>query len=451
MAQPFAAPTTNPFSNESERAVLGAVLLAPEELPMVSGRLHAEDFYSERHSNIYAAMLQIQEQGMEIDIRTLQAKLEQLGQFQAVGGLAYLTGLDVDLPDVARVEEYVEIVKERSLRRRLIAACVSITRDCQDGGLEAEEALGKAEQAILSIGEEAIQRGFISLGTLIDTHLPEIEDHDGSDLAGLGTGFVQVDETIGGLQAGNLIIIAGRPGMGKTSIALNMAQHVAIREQKAVAIFSLEMSGKDLMTRILSSEANLSGKGVRSGHLSHGDWQTLHLHADQLRPAPIHIDDTASLSLLELASKARRAKAEKGVELVILDYLQLMSAGGRYENRNTEIAAITRHLKQLAKELEIPVMALSQLSRQPERRGGDHRPQLADLRESGSIEQDADIVAFVFREEIYKPDDPSLRGLAELILAKNRHGETKNLPLVFLGKNTTFKSRAHQDHEPPPF
>lgn len=449
MAQPLPTPAALPFSTESERAVLGAILLAPEVVATVSGRLLPEDFYAERHSQIYAAMLALQEQGAEIDLRTLQAKLEQRGQFQAVGGLAYLTGLDVDLPDVARVEEYVEIVKERSLRRRLIGACVRITRDCQDGGLEAEQALAKAEQEILAIGEDAIHGGFLSIGSLIDTHLPEIEDHDGSVLAGLSTGFRDIDDAIGGLQEGNLVIIAGRPGMGKTSLALNLAQHAAIREQKPAAIFSLEMSGKDLMTRILSSEANLMGKAVRTGHLSHGDWQTLHLHADKLRPAPIHIDDTASLTLLELASKARRARAELGIEMMILDYLQLMNAGGRYENRNLEISAITRHLKQLAKELRIPVIALSQLSRQPERRGGDHRPQLADLRESGSIEQDADIVAFVYREEIYKPDDPSLKGMAEFILAKNRYGETRSVPLAFLGRSTTFKSRAHQ--EEPPF
>ncbi len=449
MAQPLPAPTALPFSNESERAVLGAILLAPEVLPTVAGRLIAEDFYAERHSQIYAAMLELQEQDAEIDLRTLQAKLEQKGQFQTVGGLAYLTGLDVDLPDVARVEEYAEIVKERSLRRRLIGACVSITRNCQDGGLEAQEALARAEQLILTIGEDAIQRGFISLGRLIETYLPEIEDHDGSMLAGIPTGFRDIDEAIGGLQPGNLIIIAGRPGMGKTSLALNFAQQVAIREQAPAAIFSLEMSGKDLMTRILASEAGLSGKAVRTGHLSHDDWQTLHLHADELRPAPIHIDDTASLTLLELASKARRAAAEKGIKLLILDYLQLMNAGGRYENRNLEIAAITRHLKQLAKELQIPIIALSQLSRQPERRGGDHRPQLADLRESGSIEQDADIVAFIYREEIYKPDDPSLHGMAEFLLAKNRHGETRNIPLAFIGKTTTFKSRAFQQEEPP--
>ncbi len=449
MAQPLPTPTQLPFSNESERAVLGAVLLSPQELAGVSGRLRAEDFYSERHANIFTAMLQMQEQGVEIDLRTLQAKLEQLGQFQAVGGVAYLTGLDVDLPDVARVDEYVEIVKERSLRRRLIAACVDITRNCQDGGLEAAEALAKAEQEILAIGEEAIQRGFVSLGALIDTHLPEIEDHDGSELPGLRTGFIQIDDAIGGLQSGNLVIIAGRPGMGKTSFALNVAQHAAIREHKPVGIFSLEMSGKDLMTRILASEADLTGSAVRTGRLSHDNWQTLHVYADELRSAPIHIDDTAGLTLLELASKARRARAEKGIELLVLDYLQLMNAGGRYENRNLEIAAITRSLKQLSKDLDIPIIALSQLSRQPERRGGDHRPQLADLRESGSIEQDADIVSFIFREEVYKPDDPSLKGIAEFLLAKNRHGETKNIPLVFIGKNTTFKSRALQDAEPP--
>jgi replicative DNA helicase len=243
-----------------------------------------------------------------------------------------------------------------------------------------------------------------------------------------------------GLNRGNLIIIAGRPGMGKTSLALNISQHVAIRERRGVAIFSLEMSQQELALRILCSESNVPFSSLRRGHLSQAQWGRIIQAARGCSDAPLYIDDSPNPTLLEVASKGRRLKAEKGIELLILDYLQLMQAGGRYENRNLEIAAISRGMKQLAKELEIPVIALSQLSRQPERRGSDHRPQLSDLRESGSIEQDADLVAFVYRDELYNPDDEDVKNLAELIVAKHRNGETGTVELVFLGETTSFRN-----------
>lgn len=925
-------PRTLPHSEESERAVLAGILLEPGVLATVASRLVDGDFYFERHQRIYRAMIDLQAAGTEVDLRTLQARLEQQGHIDAVGGLAYLAGLDVDLPDLGRIDSYVEIVKERSLRRRLIQACSDVTRSALDGGLEANEALGKAEQAILGLGEEAVARGFVSLGRVLDRTMEDIEERPGSTLIGIPTGFTDLDRMTHGLNKGNLIIIAGRPGMGKclsadaelveadgtvrtiaeivgrqsarlatlngehqfewtspsafvddgvkpvfevttrlgrrikvtathpfltlegwqplrelrvgdaigvprelaafgneelgehrarllgyllgdggltanaprftnaseairkdftdavarfggvrvtmadsagqrtptltvvadenvtavererfasslraalaahgkparavaaatglspasitgwrqgryvpsiegatalaevlpdlvvpeaarhnsrnaltrwlmglglmgcgaydkfvpspifsarqdevrvflnrlfatdgwvstgatgqiqvgycscserlarqvqhlllrfgviaalrrrkvryrgeerhawqlviterasilafldrigvfgkdrairrahaamrrrrrnpnrdvlpaeiwsvidrergvtrwpelarrlgfgrgynfhrgkrgvsrerlrtiaraldsealtrladsglywdaitairyvgdeqvydltipethnfvandicvhnTSLALNVAQYVAIHQNKAVGVFSLEMSEQELALRILCSEADVSFSRLRAGHLSQKQWQTIVQTVRRLSPAPLFIDDSPNPSLLEVASKTRRLRAELGLELIILDYLQLMQAGGRYENRNLEIAAISRSLKQLAKELDIPVIALSQLSRQPERRSGDHRPQLADLRESGSIEQDADLVAFVYRDELYNPDDPSVRGLAELIVAKHRNGETGTVELVFLGETTTFKNRA---------
>ncbi len=428
-----------PHSEESERAVLAAVLLEPVLLPTVSGRLKPEDYYLEKHRLLYQAMLDLQDAGEAIDLRTLQARLEQQGHFETVGGVAYLASLDLDLPDLGQIESYVEIVKERSIRRRLIQVSGEIIRNCLDGGLPAEQALDRAEQTILSLGEEAIQRGFVDLGTVLERTLEEIEERPGSTLIGLPTGFTDFDSMTHGLNRSNLIIVAGRPGMGKTSFALNIAQHAAIREGRGVGVFSLEMSQQELALRILCSEADVNFKKLRSGHLSNREWTKVIQTARAFRNAPLYIDDSPNPSLLEVASKARRLKAEKGMELLILDYLQLMQAGGRYENRNLEIAAISRGLKQLAKELAIPVVALSQLSRQPERRGSDHRPQLADLRESGSLEQDADLVAFIFREELYKPSDEN-RGLAELILAKHRNGETGTVKLVFLGETTTFKN-----------
>jgi replicative DNA helicase len=444
-------PRTLPHSEESERAVLAAVLLDPRILPTITGRLRPDDFYSEKHRTLYQAMIDLQEERTGIDLRTLQARLEQQAQLDEVGGVAYLASLDLDLPDIGRSDAYVEIVKERSIRRRLIAASGEIIRDCLDGGLAAAEALGKAEQAVLGLGEEAVRRGFVSLGEVFHATLEDLEERPGSTLIGLPTGFTDFDRMTHGLNRSNLIIVAGRPGMGKTSFALNVAQHVAIREKRPVAIFSLEMSQQELALRVLCSEADVPFSRLRSGHLSQKQWSRIIQTVRGTSDAPLFIDDSPNPSLLEVGSKARRLKAEKGLDLLVLDYLQLMQAGGRYENRTLEIGAISRGLKQLAKELDIPVVALSQLSRQPERRGSDHRPQLADLRESGSIEQDADLVAFIYRDEIYHPEDEDVKGLAEVILAKHRNGETGTIELAFLGESTSFRNLARHgfDSESP--
>ncbi len=450
MIETLQQPRTLPHSEESERAVLASVLLDPSRLATLAGRLRPGDFFTERHRVVYQAMLDVQAMETEIDLRTLQARLEQQKRLDSVGGVAYLASLDLDLPDLGRLESYIEIVKERSVRRRLIEACGEITRSCLDGGLIAQEALGRAEQAILGLGEEAIHRGFVPLAQIFHETIADLEERPASGLIGLPTGFTDLDRSTRGLNRANLIIIAGRPGMGKTSLALNIAQHVAIREQKTVGVFSLEMSQQELALRILSSEADVPFGPLRSGHLSQKQWSKVVQSVRSISTAPLYIDDSANPSLLEVASKARRLKAEHRLELLIVDYLQLMQAGGRYENRNLEISAITRGLKQLSKELDIPVVALSQLSRQPERRGGDHRPQLADLRESGSIEQDADLVAFIYREEVYDPDTEN-QGLAEVIIAKHRNGETGTLRLVFLGETTKFCNLARHDAPPTPF
>jgi replicative DNA helicase len=436
-----------PHSEESERAVLGGVLLDPAILPTISGRLRAEDFYSERHQILYQAMLDLQDEQVEIDLRTLQARLEQRGQLEKIGGLAYLTGLDLDLPDIGRIDNYVEIVKERSVRRRLIHMSGQIIRDCLDGGVEAREALARAEQTVLGLGEEAVQRGFAQLSHVLHVTLEELEERPGTMLTGVPTGFIDFDRISQGLNKGNLIIIAGRPGMGKTSFALNMAQHVSIREKKTVGIFSLEMSQQELALRVLCSEADISFSRLRSNRVSQKEWTRIIQTVRSIGDSPLFIDDSPNPTLLEVASKSRRLKAERGLAVVVLDYLQLMQAGGRYENRNLEIAAISRGLKQLAKELEVPVIALSQLSRQPERRGSDHRPQLADLRESGSIEQDADMVAFIYRDEVYNPTDEN-KGLAELIISKHRNGETGTVELVFLGETTSFRNLDRHGFDP---
>ena len=447
MSEPLSQSKNLPHSEESERAVLAAILLDSERhLPPTAGRLRPDDFYLERHQRLFQAMIGLQEEGVEIDLRTLQARLEQLDLFDDVGGLAYIATLDVDLPDLGRVDQYIEIVKERSLRRRLIDACSRIYRNCQDGGLEAKEALDRAEQTIMEIGEEAVTKGFVALGDAVRETVFDLEDRPDQMFNGIASGFVDWDRITQGLSPGNLIIVAGRPGMGKTSFALNVAHNVAAKHKKSVGIFSLEMSVQELAMRILCSESQVSLGRLRSSKLSDREWQRVHRAARDTSEARLYIDDSASPSLLEVSSKARRLKMENGLDLLILDYLQLMQAGGRYENRNLEISAITRGLKQLAKEIEVPVIALSQLSRQPERRGSDHRPQLADLRESGAIEQDADLVVFIYRDEVYNPGEEENRGIAELIVSKNRNGQTGVIKLAFRGEFTLFQSIAN---EPP--
>ena len=439
-----------PHSEESERAVLAAILLSPHVLPVVTARLSSEDFYLERHQLIFDCMLALQEDGTEIDLRTLQGKLELRNAFDTVGGMAYLAGLDLDLPDLGRVESYVEIVKERSIRRRLIQAAQKISFDSFESGQEAHEVLAEAEKMVLGLGEEAIRRGFSVLGDVLGDTIVSLEERAEGGTVGLETGFFDWDRLTQGLVAGNLIIVAGRPGMGKTSFAINVMQHVTIRSKEPAAMFSLEMGEQELAQRIMASESNLPFGNLRSGQLSEGQWNHLYETIQRIDHAPLYIDDTPNPSLVEISSKCRRLRAEHGISLLVVDYLQLMSAGGKYESRQLEIAAISRGLKQLAKELEIPVIALSQLSRQTERRAGDHRPQLSDLRESGAIEQDADMVCFIYRDEIYNKDDPDVKGLAELIVAKHRNGATGTIDLVFIGESTSFRN-LDRVHEQPSF
>lgn len=443
-------PKTLPHSEESERAVLAAILLDPEKhLGPTAGRLTIEDFYFERHQRVFESILDLYDQGSSIDLRTIQAWLQQRSELELVGGISYIASLDLDLPDLSRIESYVEIVKERSLRRRLITASVETYQNCLDGGLVAGEALDHISQSVLELTKEQNAGGFVAIQQLLRDAVVELEERPDEPFPALTTGFTGLDALIHGMGAGHLVILAGRPGMGKTSFALNIAQHVSMRLRKGVGIFSLEMSRRELALRVLCSEADVPSSDLREGRISSPDWSRMLETVRRIGDAPLYIDDSGNPSLLEVMSKARQLRQEGRLDLLIIDYLQLMNAGGRYENRNLEISAISRGLKQLAKDLEIPIMALSQLSRQTERRGSDHRPQLSDLRESGAIEQDADMVAFVYRDEVYHPDEPDNKGLAELILSKNRHGATGVVELAFLGETTSFRN-LERYAEPPP-
>jgi len=444
---------TLPANVEAERSILGAILLDNHAFNEAAEHLKADDFSLDSHRRIYARMMDLSESSRPIDIITLREELSQRKEVDAVGGVAYLASLTEGLPRRLAVENYIKIVRDKALLRGLIhAANVAISRAAEQSD-PAEEILNDAEAAIFQISEKRIGRGFMGVQEIVKESFGSVDAllQRGQRITGLETHYADLDEMTSGLQKSDLIIIAGRPSMGKTAFALNIAENAAIDDQKIVGVFSLEMSREALLLRLLCSRARVDSHRMRTGSLWRED-MTKVVHAmEELAHAPIFLDDTPGIGLSEMRAKARRLKQSQGkLDLIIVDYLQLMSGGGRrYENRTQEVSAISRGLKGLAKELEAPVIALSQLSRAPESRGGDHRPQLADLRESGSIEQDADVVAFIFREEVYKQDDPELQGKAELIIAKQRNGPTGKVSLAFLKNSTRFESMLEAGSEPP--
>jgi replicative DNA helicase len=443
------SPATPPHSEESERALLAAVLLADSNLRQIADRLGAEDFYFERHQLIFRAMVDLAGAG-GVDLRTLQARLQQVGQLDQVGGLAYLSGLDVDLPDVGRLDRYVDIVRDCSLRRRLIRLASGLQISCLDGsGVDAADALARAELELRGLAELCLPTTAEPFGQVLGGVIERLEDGDSRSLIGTSTGWSDVDRTILGLRPGNLLILAGGPGAGKTSWAGNVAVHLAAREGIPVGIFSLEMTAQELVLRALCSEADVSRSRLVQGYLSQRQWHQLIGSARRLSAIPILIDDDATLTLPHMLARARRWRAEHGVGLVVIDHLQLMAAGGRWSTRNEELAAISRALKGLAKELEIPILLLSQIL-MPARQSGDHRPQLTDLRDSRAPAQDADLVMFIHRDELYNPDDPSLRGLAELIVRKNRDGELGTVQMAFFGETFSFRQLAREHFAAPP-
>lgn len=434
-----------PHSVESERALLASVLLADSNLRQIADRLGPDDFYFERHATIFRAMVDLAGAG-GVDMRTLQAHLQQAGKLDAIGGLAYLAELDVDLPDVERIDRYVGIVRECALRRRMIQLGSELVRDSLDGsGVDGAEALSRGELALRRLAEQALPSTSARFGDALDGVMEQMEDGTSKALIGTTTGWSDVDRAILGLRSGNLIILAGGPGVGKTAWAGNVAVHLAAREGIPVGIFSLEMTAQELVLRALCAESDVSRVRLVNGYLSSGQWSKLIGTARRLSPVPILIDDDATLVLPQMLARARRWRAEHGVGLIVIDHLQLMLAGGRWPTRNEELAAISRALKGLAKELGIPVLVLSQILIQS-RPGGDHRPQLTDLRDSRAPAQDADLVMFLYRDELFNPDDPSVKGLAELIVRKNRDGALGTVEMAFMGETFSFRqlSREHQ-------
>jgi replicative DNA helicase len=428
-----------PSNIEAERSILGAILLDSQVCNQAIELLRRDDFFLDSHRRIFDKMIVLSERMTPIDLVTLREELQRAGEFEQIGGATYIASLIDGVPRTDNIEPYARIVKAKSMLRKLITASNQIVALAFEEEDEPDVIIDKAEQMIFQIAEDRVRQGFQYVGDVAHRRLEQIEQMAGRPemITGVPTGFTDFDRMTSGLQRQELIVIAGRPSTGKTALALNMAQYAA-KNANVVGIFSLEMSAEQLVSRLLCSEARVDAHRLRTGYLNREEWARL---ADALRrlcETKVYIDDTPGIGVLEMRAKSRRLKAEHGLDLLIIDYLQLMAGRGRIESRQQEVSQISRDLKALAKELEVPVVALSQLSRAPEQRT-EHKPQLSDLRESGAIEQDSDVVAFIYREELYNPTDEN-QGVAELIIGKQRNGPTGTVPLAFLKEFTRFEN-----------
>jgi len=445
-----------PYSLDAETAVLGAMLLDQDAILRAGEHIDDTMFYQEGHRRIFRAMLALSERGAVAEPLTLSEELSRRGELEASGGKEYIAFLIDAVPTAANVEYHAKIVREKAVLRRLIEVSTGIVTDAFEGRKLASELLDDAESKIFQIGEAQGTSSFTRIKELLWPAMERIEAQSraGNAVTGVATGFKDLDEMTSGFQPSDLVIVAARPSMGKTAFTLNIAQHVAITEQKGVAFFSLEMSKDSLVQRMLTSEARIDAQTLRKGRLRDDDFPRLARAAGILSHAPVFIDDTPGITVLEMRSKARRLKADHGLDLVIVDYLQLMS-GPSAENRQQEVSQISRGLKALAKELQVPVVALSQLSRAVDQRAGAERgrPVLSDLRESGAIEQDADLIMFLFREEVYAErengqlKDPAVEGKAEVIVGKQRNGPIGTVPLFFHKQYTRFESVAKREYQ----
>ena len=440
-----------PHNLEAERALLGSILLDNSALNMALEVVGRDDFFSEAHRITFEKMVGISEKNRTIDLVTLCEELSKEGQTEKAGGAAYLAALTDGVPigTSVAVSEYSRIVKEKSLIRRLINASNNVISRCLEGTDDPDTLIDLAQSQVFDIAEQKVQSGFTNIREIVKSSFGTIGDllDRGQRVTGIETGFVDLDNMTSGLHPGELVVVAARPSLGKTALALNIASHAAIKHHKTVGLFSLEMSKESLVIRLLCSEAESDSHKLRSGFSSREDWNKLTRALGRLGDAPLLIEDTPALSIMQIRAKARRLKMEKGLDLMIVDYLQLISGQGRFENRTQEVSYISRGLKSIAKELKVPVLALSQLSRAPEQRPGQ-RPQLSDLRESGSIEQDADVVIFIFRErkaaeESEAEGEVDRRGVEmKLIIGKQRNGPTGDIPVVFMRPYAKFENLA---------
>ena len=433
-----------PHSVESEQSILGSIILDKEAIITVAETIQPMDFYKEAHKIIYESMLKLNSNNEPIDLITLIEELRKEGHLDSIGGISYLTSLSTIVPTTSNVKYYANIVKEKSVMRQLIKASNEIINLGYDASTDVQEILDKAEKNIFDISQEKSGDDIQPINVVLQDTFEMIEKlcTDKSEVTGITTGFADLNKKINGLQRTDLILLAARPAMGKTAFSLNLVQNAALKGDASVAVFSLEMSKEQLVQRMLSAQSNVELSKIKTGNLGESDWPRIIDGMAVLSEANIFIDDTPVIKISEIRSKCRILKIEKGLDLILIDYLQLMEGEGKNENRQQEIAKISRSLKILAKELDCPVVALSQLSRSPELRK-DHRPILSDLRESGSIEQDADIVMFLYRDEYYH-DDSEKKNIGEVIIAKNRHGETGNVELVWFGQVQKFADKIRE-------
>ena len=433
-----------PHSVESEQSILGSIILDKDAIITVAETINPNDFYKEAHKIIYESMLRLNSNNEPIDLITLIEELRKEGHLDNVGGISYLTSLSTIVPTTSNVKYYANIVKEKSVMRQLIKASNEIINLGYDASTDVQEILDKAEKNIFDISQEKASDDIQPINIVLQDTFDMIERlcTEKSDVTGITTGFTDLNKKINGLQRTDLILLAARPAMGKTAFSLNLVQNAALKGDASVAVFSLEMSKEQLVQRMLSAQSNVELSKIKTGTLGESDWPRIIDAMAVLSEANIFIDDTPGIKISEIRSKCRRLKIEKGLDLILIDYLQLMEGEGKNENRQQEIAKISRSLKILAKELDCPVVALSQLSRSPELRK-DHRPILSDLRESGSIEQDADIVMFLYRDEYYH-DDSEKKNIGEVIVAKNRHGETGSVELVWFGQVQKFADKVRE-------
>ncbi len=432
-----------PSNLDAERSILGAILLDNNALNTAIEALKPDDFFIPQHRSIFIQMIALGEAQHAIDLVTLTEELHRRGELESSGGAPYLASLVDGVPRVSNVEHYARIVKEKAKLRNLIHATHNIQQRAFDGEDGADTILDNAESSIFALADDRVKAGLLPIKDIVRDNFERLERifREGKSVTGVSTGYGELDKLLSGLQPSELIILAGRPSQGKTALALNMAENIAIRGGLPVAVFSLEMSKESLLQRLVASVAQVDAHKFRSGHLSREDWRRMTEGLGQISSAPLWIDDAGSISVLEIGAKARRLKHDKGLSLLIVDYLQLITARGRFNSRQEEVASISRGLKGLAKELRIPVLVLSQLTRAPERE--ERGPQLSDLRESGAIEQDADVVMFIYRPNFYKPNaTPEEREMADILIAKQRNGPTDKVKFVFRSRLTRFEEAA---------
>lgn len=432
-----------PHSIEAEQSVIGSMIMDHDAVIVASELLRSEDFYRPDHAQIYAAIMELYTTGNPIDLITIQDKLVQKGVLEQIGGISYIAELASSVPTSAHIKQYAKIVEEKATLRRLIKASNDIAAKSFDGEEPLDNIMGFAEKQIFDILQNKKTEDFTGIDEIVLTSIEKIEEAHKSQggITGIETGFIDLDHRTAGLQPSDLVLVAARPSMGKTAFALNIIQTAGIKNKKSVAVFSLEMSKDQLVSRMLCAEAMVDSQKARTGALEKEDWDKLAQSIPNIANSRIFIDDTAGINVMEMRAKCRRLKMEKGLDLIMIDYLQLMSGTGDGASRQQEISDISRSLKALAREMNAPVIALSQLSRACETRT-DHRPMLSDLRESGAIEQDADVVMFLYRDEYYHPDTEK-KNVGEVIIAKQRNGPTGTVELVWLGQYTKFANMQH--------